>query len=66
MRLAGCRFVFFGKLVLRLAAEALGEGTSVLTVRLRLRPEGGGDGDALDGEASEASDERSELASSAA
>ena len=66
MRLAGCRFVFFGRLVLRLAAEALGESTSVLTVRLRLRPEGGGDGDALDGEALEASDDRSELASSGA
>jgi hypothetical protein len=45
----------------------LGDGTSVLTVRLRLRPEGGGDGDALDsGEALEASDDRSELASSSA
>jgi hypothetical protein len=44
----------------------LGESTSVLSVRLRLRPEGGGDGDALDGEALEASEDRSELASSSA
>lgn len=66
MRLAGCRFVFFGRLVLRFAAEALGDSTSVLTVRLRLRLEGGGDGEALDGEALEGSEDRSELASSAA
>ena len=68
MRLAGCRLTFLGKVVLRFAAEAFGERTSVLTVRLRLRFEGGGVTDKSergdDGAAFEASDDRSELSSS--
>ena len=49
MRLAGCRFAFFGSEALRFLAETFGDRTSVLTVRLRFRFDGGGDGERLEG-----------------